>query len=115
MKLRSLQYRCFPLYVPLIASYEEVVTRMIDGKRKNVIEDLQVIDAEREKIGNSVQRVVDYLNYYEATQLEGPGADVEKYHQTREKLRRNKPPARSDRISKYLDEIEREFSGSETP
>jgi len=111
LKLRTLKYNCFPLYVPLITSYENVVIRLKDGKRKGVAEELEGIDAERERIGETMQRVVDYLNYYEATQLEGPGADFEKYHQTREKLRRKKPPARSDRISKYLDEVEREFSG----
>jgi len=115
LKLRALRYRCFPLYVPLVTSYQDVVGRLIEGKRKHLAEDLQEIDAERERIGQTMQRAVDYLNYYEATQLKEPGADFEKYHQTREKLRRKKPPARSDRISKYLDEIEIEFSGSVTP
>lgn len=111
LKLGQLKINCFPLYVPLITDYENAVLRLIEGKRKGLAEELERIDLERVRVSGTMQRVVDYLNYYEATQLEGPGADFEKYHQTREKLRRKKPPPRSDRISKYLDEIEREFSG----
>ncbi|MCF6313605.1 MAG: hypothetical protein L3J39_14255 [Verrucomicrobiales bacterium] len=109
--LRALKHRCFPLYVPVVRQYEEVVARLLAGKRKHLAEDLQKIDQRRFKISQTMQRAVDYLNYYEATQLTEPGAAFEKYHQTRERLRREKAPVRSDRISKYLDEMERIYSG----
>lgn len=111
LKLNALQYRCFPLYGSVIAKYENVVKRLMKGKRKRVAEDLLEIDAERESVGMTMQRTTDFLNYYEATQLENPGVDFEKYHQTRARLRKAKPPVRTDRISKYLDEMEREYSG----
>lgn len=111
LSLRALRYRCFPLYVPVVANYEAAVSRLLAGKRRHVTEDLREIDRNRERIAGSMQRVVDYLNYYEATQLQEPGADFEKYHRTRERLRREKPPVRTDRISKYLDAIEKEYSG----
>lgn len=111
LKLRALSHHCFPLYAPVVNKYENAVRRLMDGKRKHLAENLLELDRERIKIGETVLRVTDFLNYYEATQLEEPGADFEGYHQAREKIRREKPPARTDRISKYLDEIEREFSG----
>lgn len=110
LKLRALKFHCFPLYTPVITRYEDVVARLIKGKRRNVEEELQAIDAERGRIGTAMGRVVDYLNYYEATQLEQPGKEFEKYHQTMGKMREQQAPPRPDRISKYLDAMEREFS-----
>jgi len=115
LKLRALRNHCFPLYVPIISGYENVVIRLIEGKRKNMEEELLELDVERLRVGDTMRRVVDYLNYFEATQLEEPGADFEKYHKAREKLRSQQPNTRSDRISKYLDEVEKVFSGSESP
>lgn len=114
LKLRALKFHSFPLYTPVIARYEEVVARLMKGKRRDVEEDLREIDAERARIGVAMERVVDYLNYYEATQLEQPGQEFEKYHQTMGNMRQQKPPPRPDRISKYLDTMEAEFSGGGT-
>lgn len=114
VKLRALKLHCFPLYTPLVTRYENIVMRLIKGKRRDVEEDLREIDVERERVGMAMERVVDYLNYYEATQLEQAGQEFEKYHQTMGRIRRQKPPPRADRISKYLDAMEAEFSGSGT-
>ncbi|NOX99622.1 MAG: hypothetical protein GXP30_07825 [Verrucomicrobia bacterium] len=110
-QLRALRYHCFPLYAPVISKYEIAVSRLMKGKRKRLAEDLLELDEELTRIGETVMRVTDFLNYYEATQLEEPGGDFERYHQASEKIRQGKPPVRKDRISKYLDEVEREFSG----
>ncbi len=115
LNLHALKYRCFPLYVPIITNYEQAVKQLLKGKRKHVAGELLKIDIERARIAESLQRIEDYLNYYEATQLTEPGADFEKYHQTRERLLREKPPARPDRISKYLDEMEKIYSGGGSP
>lgn len=114
LRLRALKLHCFPLYTPVVTRYEDIVERLMKGKRRNAKEDLQEIDAERSRIGAAMERVVDYLNYYEATQLEQPGQEFEKYHQAMGKMRQQQPPPRPDRISKYLDAMETEFSGGGT-
>ncbi|MFK5924393.1 MAG: hypothetical protein QM496_19630 [Verrucomicrobiota bacterium] len=115
LNLRSLKHRGFPLYVPVIKAYEEAVTLLLDDKRKNVAANLQKIDEQRGRITETIQRMEDYLNYYEATQLVEPGKDFEKYHKTRERLRRQKPPTRPDRISKYLDAMEKMYNEGGAP
>jgi hypothetical protein len=109
-KLKTLGLRAFPLYRSLLSRYELAVGRLVDGKPRGVEADLKKLDAEREAIGQSLERVADYLNFYEATQAEGRSEAYEQYRRAREQLEKQGRPSRNDRISRYLDALEGEFA-----
>lgn len=110
LKLKSLGLRCFPLLRSLILRYERAVARLVEGKSRGVAADLRQLDEERAAIRQTMDRVTDYLNFYEATQAEGRSEAYEHYRQIKENLERQGPPERKDRLSRYLDALEAEFT-----
>lgn len=110
LELKALNLRAFPLLRSTILRYELIAGRLLAGKTRGVAADLKQIDEERAAIRSTMERVGDYLNFYEATQAEGRSEAYEHYRQIREKLERQGRPERKDRISRYLDALEAEFS-----
>ncbi len=108
-RLRRVYNRAFPLLQPVIVRYDVVVGQLLDGKAKGVGEELAALDEERLRILNTMKRVDDYLNYYEATKVTQKSEAFEDYQQAVKRLRQP-GPRRKDRISEYLDKLEREFS-----
>jgi hypothetical protein len=109
-QLKALSLRAFPLYRSLLLRYELAVARLIEGKTRGIDEDLKKLDAERDAIGQTLEKVADSLNFYEATQAEGRNEAYEQYRRVKEQLERQGRPPREDRISKYLDALEAEFA-----
>lgn len=110
-ELKTLGLRAFPLYRGVVLRYELAVLELLHGKKRGVAKELEKLDQEREGIRKAMERVYDYLNYYEATQAEGRSEAYEQYRQMKEKLDRQPGPVRRDRISRYLDKLETEFQG----
>ncbi|MBL9152809.1 MAG: hypothetical protein JNK37_10000 [Verrucomicrobiales bacterium] len=110
LELKTLNLRAFPLLRSLILRYELAASRLLAGKARGVAADLKQIDEERVAIRSTMERVDDYLNFYEATQAEGRSEAYDHYRQIREKLERQGRPERKDRISTYLDALEAEFA-----
>jgi hypothetical protein len=109
-RLQGLALRGFPLYRPLLGRYDQAVSALMEGKERGIAAELKALDAERDSVRLAMERATDYLNYYEATQAEGRSVAYDQYREIREKLERQGRPARNDRITKYLDALEREFA-----
>lgn len=109
LQLQSLAVRCFPLYRDVIRRYGLVIDAIIEGKTRGLDQALESVDEARAAVKRTVTRVDDYLNYYEATRATGKSKAYEQYRLAREKLERQGPPERKDRISTYLDAMESEF------
>lgn len=108
--LRNLSFKAFPLYHGLILRYERAAARLMDEKPRGVKKELEQIDLERLGIREAMSRVNDYMNFMEATQAEGRSDAYRHYREMKLKLEREGVPPRDDRISKYLDSLEREFA-----
>lgn len=109
LRLRTLGLRAFPLYKGVVLRYELAVTSLLNGRERGVEADLAQLDRESEGIRLAMTRVEDHMNFIEATQAEGGSPAYENYRQMKEKLAREKGPERTDRISRYLDALEREY------
>ncbi|MCB1079493.1 MAG: hypothetical protein KDM64_16870, partial [Verrucomicrobiae bacterium] len=110
LKLKALILRAFPLHRSLLTRYDLVLGKIALGKTRGAAADLKKLDEERARIRQSMERVADYMNYYEATQAEGRNEAYEQYRQIKDQLEKQGRPVRKDRISKYLDALEAEFS-----
>ncbi len=111
LALKTLGLRAFPTYRGIVLRYELAVIDLINGKERGVAGQLEKLDQERAGVGKAMERVYDYMNYFEATQAEGGSEAYEHYRAMKEKLDQQHRPPRKDRISRYLDKLELEFEG----
>ena len=106
--LLFLSYRAFPLHRPLIHEYQRILLQIVEGDLKALDQRLARLAKLRSLISQSSNDANDYLNWYEATQLKMRSRAFIDYQKTLNDM--NKPlPPRNDKLSKYLDQIEREF------
>lgn len=108
-KLERLKRTGFPAYRPVITAYESIVLQLRGGKTKTVDEELRAVSELRAKIGETLEQAEDYMNFFEATRAPQRSQAFDDYIEMRRKLENKKPPKRNDRISRYLDSLEREF------
>ncbi|MCB1232141.1 MAG: hypothetical protein KDN19_17880 [Verrucomicrobiae bacterium] len=109
LDLKTIGLRAFPLYRSIVLRYELAVLSLLNGKKRGVADDLKKLDEERDGIRKAMERVDDYMNYYEATQAEGGSEAYEQYRAMKEKLEHEGLPRKKDRITRYLDKLEPEF------
>lgn len=108
VKLLHLSYRAFPLHRPMIRDYQAVLTLLANGKISGIDEKLAELAAARAELSGLAEEAVDYINWYEATQVKRRSGAFMVYKRVFEDLQRPLPPRR-DRLSKYLDELDKEF------
>jgi len=63
----------------------------------------------RALIVERMDKIDDYLNWYEATQMPEPSGAFEDFMQGSKALEKWTPPKRNDAISNYIDQLQREF------
>ncbi|MEM1297019.1 MAG: hypothetical protein AAGH89_16760 [Verrucomicrobiota bacterium] len=109
-QLANMQNRAFPPYVAVIAGYNKTMALLIEGRVREVAERMEALDLQRRSIRSQMTQVTDYMNWYDATQIEEESDDFESYERVLidiEKIDRRK---RTDPISSYLDAMEKEFA-----
>jgi hypothetical protein len=113
LALRKLALRAHPLYRPVVGEYRSLVKALTEGKKeKETAGTLANLASLRRKLQRDMQRVEDYLDWYEATQGEGLSNAFEEYLRTAEDLARPRAPRR-DSLSRYLNLIEQEYQPEE--
>ncbi|MCP4849528.1 MAG: hypothetical protein GY899_16440 [Verrucomicrobiaceae bacterium] len=108
VKLLHLSYRAFPLHRPMIRDYQAVLTQLARGKHSGIDEKLSELAAARVALAGLAGEATDYINWYEATQVKNRSGAFTVYKRAFEDLHRPLPPRR-DSLSKYLDELDKEF------
>ncbi len=109
LALTKLSIRAHPLYRPIIADYLAVIKDLESGKHlKDLPERLRKTEATAASLRAELSRIEDYLDWFEATQQEEQGDEFRDYLRAEDELKRP-PPPRNDPISRYLDEVAREF------
>jgi hypothetical protein len=106
--LAELNLRAFPLHRPVIEGYQQVLGLLIKGRTKGVAERLAKLTIQRKSIIETMTQAEDYLDWYEATQRTTPSGTFDLYFQRLDEFE-SRRPKRDDPISRYLDEIEREY------
>lgn len=108
-RIQQLKQTGFPLYRPVFDGYEGVIERLIQKRTKDIDARILALADMRAAIFDTLVRSEDYMNYYEATRAPQRSQAFDDYLKLREELERKPPPKRKDRISQYLDALEKEF------
>jgi hypothetical protein len=107
--LAELHLRAFPLHRPVIDGYQQVIGMLIKGRTKGLAARLDKLAAARRDILDQMARVEDHLDWLEATSRQSPSGTFEEILRGEQEPAVTRRPRRDDPISRYLDEIEREF------
>jgi hypothetical protein len=109
LALTRLSVRAHPIYRPIINDYLALIRDLSANRRLRETDSrLAQLDKTLSGIRSDLSRIEDYLDWYEATQQEQPGDAFHDYFRAEDELT-SPPPRRSDPISRYLDEVAREF------
>ena len=103
-----MSYRAFPLFRPIIQEYQKILINISTGKIKGVDQRLKDLQYIRSSMIKSTNQARDYLNWFEATQIKNRSDNFQNYQKTYNELSRPLPP-RKDKLSEYLDELDKEF------
>lgn len=100
-ELLNLEFRAHPVMKPVIAEYRNIASELADKPRKNVAKRIEETDKIRSLLQQRSGNVSDYLNWFEATQLDMLSEG------TLEVSDPPTAPARTDAITQQIDALER--------
>jgi len=106
--LRTLGARANPVYCPLLNEYERAATLLARGKTNGIAKQLVRLNAMRDEIASRVQKIDDYMNWFEATKPREASGAFADYLKAAE-LTAQPERRRRDSISVYLDVLETQF------
>jgi hypothetical protein len=106
--LRTLGARANPIYSPLLNEYEKAAKLLGRGKTSGIAKRLVRLNATRDEIASRVQKIDDYMNWFEATKPREPSGAFADYLKAAE-LTVQPERRRRDPISVYLDVFETQF------
>jgi len=107
-ELSILSARANPIYRSIILEYAEITTLLARGKTKRISERLARLKSSRQSVAAQMQKIDDYLNWFEATQSLRPSGVFDDYMRAAE-LAEKPEQKRRDPISVYLDALETQF------
>lgn len=107
-RLLELETLAHPLYRPILAEYRMIVADLGRRKARGMEERLVKVSRQREETARRIEKIADYLNWVEATQINTLSNSFSGYLKAAEEMEKEKS-TRNDAISRYLDSIEPEF------
>ena len=106
--LMLLGTRANPIYRPIILGYQEIVSALARKKTRRITRRLDQLASARKETGARMEKIDDYLNWFEATQSQTRSGTFAEY--LKAAGRSDDPePRRRDPISVYLDVLEAQF------
>lgn len=106
--LVALSARANVLFRSVIADYERIFASLARGKTRGIKDQLAKAERYRELVLRRKQDIADYMNWFEATQMEVRSDAFEGYLKVANELAA--PVKRNDPVTEYLDEVEREMA-----
>jgi hypothetical protein len=94
-----------PVLRPVAREYEQAAALLARGKRKGIAKRLSYLDATRRQLAARIGEIDDYMNWFEATQMENESGTFSDYLKATNKSQLF-APRRRDPISIYLDALE---------
>lgn len=107
--LTELLLQAHPLIRPVIQEYQGITLNLAQGKTRGIEKDLAAIASYRGMIVERMDKIEDYLNWYEATQMPEKSGAFADFMQSAKAAETHPPPKRNDAISRYIDQLQREF------
>jgi hypothetical protein len=95
-----------PVMRPIVAEYEEIMQLLARGKRARLTQRLARLKGTREKLVARMTEIDDYMNWFEATQLNSKSGAFTGYLKAAED---SSGARRHDPLSVYLDAVEQQF------
>lgn len=106
--LSALVLRANPIFRPIVLEYAEITTRLARDKTKGLSDRIARVRAARQRLTAQMEKIEDYMNWFEATKSRGPSGAFADYMKAAE-LAAHPEQTRRDPISVYLDSIESQF------
>jgi hypothetical protein len=97
-----------PILRSVVQDYQQLVAQLALGKNRGVGARLTELKALRARLSDRMTEIDDYLNWFEATQLQTPSGAFADYLRAADD-ERNRQPHRNDALSVYLDALEEQF------
>ena len=97
-----------PVLRPVAREYQEIATRLARGKRKGVTKRLARLENTRERLASRMSDIDDYMNWFEATQMESGSGNCTDYIKAADQSQLP-TPRRRDPLSIYLDSLADQF------
>ena len=104
-ELLLLSGRANPLYRPVITEYQQVVGLISRKKTNRLPQRLAAAREAREHVSRRMSAIGDYMNWFEATQMQTSSGAFRDYMRAAEIAQEGRP-RRRDAISVYLDSLE---------
>jgi hypothetical protein len=104
----NLSVRANPLFRPILAEYEQVYALLGRNKTKGLKERLDKVADYRVAMVRRSGEIADYMNWFEGTQMSIRSNAFDSYLKTADEIS-EQDRQRSGPISKYLDQLEREY------
>lgn len=98
-----------PLMRPVTLEYQRLLAEMAEGKAHKVDARLRDLANYRAMVVERMDKIADYLNWFEATQMPELSGAFNNYMKAASELENEAPPKRNDAISRYVDQVEQEF------
>jgi hypothetical protein len=106
--LSALAMRANPIYRPIVLEYAEITTRLARGKTNGLSDRIVRVRAARQRLTAQMEKIEDYMNWFEATKSGGPSGAFADYMKAAEQAA-HPEQTRRDPISVYLDSLESQF------
>jgi len=97
-----------PVLRPVVREYQQIAMLLARGKRRGVAKRLARLQATREKLAARMNDIDDYMNWFEATQMESGSGNFTDYLKAADQSLRS-APRRRDPLSVYLDSLADQF------
>jgi hypothetical protein len=97
-----------PVLRPIGREYQEIVALLVRGKRRAVVKRLSRLEVTRQQIAARMNEIDDYMNWFEATQMNSGSGNFTGYLKAVDQSR-VPAPRRHDPLSVYVDALEDQF------
>ena len=97
-----------PLMRPVLVEYDEIFALLARGKTAKLGARMKNIERYRATVLHRMDKIADYLNWYEATQMGTRTNAFDSYLKAANEVSRG-DERRDDRIARYLDLLEKEY------
>ncbi len=97
-----------PVLRPVAREYQQIVSLLIRGKRRGMAKRLSRLDATRNQLAARMREIDDYMNWFEATQMQRQSGAFTDYLKAAQQSQVS-TPGRRDPLSIYLDALADHF------
>jgi len=101
-----------PVLRPVAREYQQIAALLMRGKRRGITKRVSYLDGIRKELAARMGDIDDYMNWFEATQMENQSGAFNDYLKTANQSQLS-APRRRDPLSVYLDALEDQIETSE--